>query len=346
VTKVGIIIPTMNRPDFLKRQLSYYASTRSPHPVYIGDASDSSQQHKNQLAINELQDKLKIHYFHWPGVNDRATITRLATHVEESFCAFSGDDDFLIPSPLTKCAEVLSCSLGYRTAQGKGVLFSTENDMALGTVNNISPYWTKKESLGESASLRLSQHSKKYWVPQFSVHRTDEFLEDSVHYEDIQNKTFGELLHSFTFATKGKSMFVDCLYLFRQSHSCRYFLPSMTDWITNENWYSSYKTFETVLTQILVDLDGLDETKATKLVKQSFSVYMDCVNVTSKKEFWDLSEIRMMLKHQPFIKDFVNFIKGHMSPSHHLTLPVMSTKRSPYYQDCLDVLNAVQNSSE
>ena len=38
--KVAILIPTMNRSDFLIRQLNYYANVKSQHPIYIGDASN------------------------------------------------------------------------------------------------------------------------------------------------------------------------------------------------------------------------------------------------------------------------------------------------------------------
>ena len=38
--KVAIIIPTMNRPVFLLRQLEFYELSDSLHPVYISDSSN------------------------------------------------------------------------------------------------------------------------------------------------------------------------------------------------------------------------------------------------------------------------------------------------------------------
>ena len=38
--RVAILIPTKNRSEFLIRQLKYYASVDSVHPIYIGDSSD------------------------------------------------------------------------------------------------------------------------------------------------------------------------------------------------------------------------------------------------------------------------------------------------------------------
>jgi len=52
--KVGIVIPTINRPDIVIRQLEYYAKVKSPHPVYIGDASNKENSKKLQTAIERL----------------------------------------------------------------------------------------------------------------------------------------------------------------------------------------------------------------------------------------------------------------------------------------------------
>ena len=48
--KVAILIPTLNRSDFLIRQLQYYATVENPHPVYIGDASDKENR-KGKINI-------------------------------------------------------------------------------------------------------------------------------------------------------------------------------------------------------------------------------------------------------------------------------------------------------
>ena len=50
--KVAILIPTKNRSDFLIRQLKYYASVDSVHPIYIGDSSDENDKEKILSIIN------------------------------------------------------------------------------------------------------------------------------------------------------------------------------------------------------------------------------------------------------------------------------------------------------
>ena len=44
ITRVGIILLTKNRADFVIRQLEFYKLSKSNHPVYIGDSSDFKQK--------------------------------------------------------------------------------------------------------------------------------------------------------------------------------------------------------------------------------------------------------------------------------------------------------------
>ena len=44
--KVSILVPTMNRPEFVLRLLEYYRSVNCIHPIYIGDASNEQNKHE------------------------------------------------------------------------------------------------------------------------------------------------------------------------------------------------------------------------------------------------------------------------------------------------------------
>ena len=241
--KVSILIPTMNRSEFLIRQLKYYASVKSPHPIYIGDASNNEHSQKIKYVIDKLSSKLKIIYNHWPEYNDRQTIQKLGKICNEKYCAFTGDDDFLVPNSLTKCAMFLKDNLDYRTAQGKAIFFSLKSNTPYGEILGLGPYWNKTESIEETCEKRILSFGSNYWVPQFSVHRSDEFIEDSINYAKVIDKSFGEILHSFTFICKGKSKFINTLYLFRQGHEFQYNLPNVLDWIYSSEWNPSFNFF-------------------------------------------------------------------------------------------------------
>ena len=67
--KVAIIIPTMNRADFLIRQLEYYKSVKSPHPIYIGDSSNK----KEKSCVKQDKRLKKVHF---AREKKKVTVTR------------------------------------------------------------------------------------------------------------------------------------------------------------------------------------------------------------------------------------------------------------------------------
>ncbi len=351
--KVSILIPTMNRSDFLIRQLQYYASVNSLHPIYIGDASTNDHIEKIKRAIDDLKT-IKIHYYHWPTLNDRETISKLGNIAKEKFCALTGDDDFLIPNSLTKCADFLERNIEYRTAQGKGIVLSLENDGVYGNLKDVSPYWLQKNDRTEtSARERLFNFSKNYWVPQFSVHRTEEFCNDSKFYAIIKDRSFGELLHSFIFIANGKSKTIDCLYLIRQVHSRRFSLPDTYDWITSENWYSSYNIFSNILTKVLVDKDGVDEDIAKSTVKQAFWTYLkDCINIKYYINYGNLSKDNIMgnitniIKKIPYSRNARDILVYLTQSSNKISKLSLLSKISPYHNDFIPVYMAITKSNK
>ena len=376
--KVAILIPTMNRSDFLIRQLRYYVSVGSPHPIYIGDASNIEHKERIENAIQELQSQINIYYYHWPEHNDRVTLTDLGKVAKESYCAFIGDDDFFVPRSLSKCAEFLERNPEYRLAQGKAAVFSLKEPGPFGAMNGVAPYWSKKEAEEKTGAERILHFCQNYWVPQFSVHRRNEFLDDSINYREITDRSFGEILHTFTFISKGKSKFIDCLYLFRQVHNARYTLPDSFDWITGPDWQPSYQIFHDTLTDALSSVDNISESKASEIVKQAFWAYLagGMLNkyqskygqTTSSKQNAIVNgkvnsrkSLRELVKKIPGAREVVNQlrnVKASIVPRQvdkmtkedrwairaekgELLLPALLHSSSPYHEDFLPVYEAV-----
>ena len=346
MSRVAILIPTMNRSEFIIRQLRYYASVKSPHPIYIGDASDKTHREKMEEEIRKLRREISVHYYHWPELNDRQTIKKLGETATESFCAYNGDDDFLIPNSLTICANFLRENPEYRTTQGKAILFLLEDCGAYGKIKTLGPYWLRKEANVVTGRERLLDFSRNYWVPQFSVHRTEEFVKDSEHYGSVQDKSFGELVHTHTFMIRGKTRFVDCLYLVRQAHDKRYLLPDIYDWITSKNWYPSYKLFINALTQALIEVDNIDEEKAREVVKEAFLTRLEngfrAKFANNKNGF--LMRMKNVAKQVPCVRSAYNILRSMCYPSKHLSLSVLLSKRSPYHKDFMPIYQSITAS--
>ena len=74
--KVAILIPTLNRPSFIQRTVMYYDSLKSPHPIYIGDASNTEIS-ENTLSFLKQIKNVEVKYFHWEGLTGEKTTNKL-----------------------------------------------------------------------------------------------------------------------------------------------------------------------------------------------------------------------------------------------------------------------------
>jgi glycosyltransferase domain-containing protein len=354
MSKVSILLPTMNRPDFLIRQLNYYANVKCPHPIYIGDASSLEINKKIESAIKIFSDLVNIHYHYLPGLNIRKTITKLAELSQEDYCAVICDDDYLVPDSLTKCAMFLKENLDFRTAQGKAIIFALNESGPYGSLKHSNNYWHTKSIEFSSASDRIKYFSTNYWVPQFSVHRKEEFLEDSIIYKDVEDESFGELLHCYTFICKGKSKFLDCLYLVRQVHDSRYVLSGMLDWITDEKWYVSYLKFIESLSIEISKHDCISREQGRSIVKEAFNQYLGNTIFSKLKHNSAIGSsyysqtlfgkvkvfMRNFAGHHPGLKKKMKWIYLSLFKSNQIfDFDVLLKKDSPYYKDCKSVYN-------
>ena len=265
----SIIIPTLNRSEFVIRQLRYYASVQCPHTIYIGDSSDLNHVEKTLSVVRELENKVKIVYKQYPELNDYQCLKELIRISDEEYIAYVGDDDFIIPNSLTKCEEFLKNNPGYRTAQGRGIVFSVPTNILYGKDLKIGVY-SLRSAEADCPVQRLDDYLRNYWVALFSVHRKDEFLEDQSNIEVITDRSFSEIMPNCLSIIHGKSKQLECMYLVRQVHQQRYTLLGALGWITSPNWYANYQIFHDSLTKALVERTSLDLDKSRSIVKQAF----------------------------------------------------------------------------
>ncbi len=277
---VGIIVPTLNRPDFVIRQLNYYASLNSPYNLYYSDAGNPENAKKIKDEIEKLKNKLNIVYLVSPAGNSIRAVIQLLTSVQEKYVAFMGDDDYWIPDAVNQCAEFLEKNPDYETAIGKSVTFKTENNAVFGKIKAIHDY-PRHSIEDDTASERLFN----YLGPNLSaitaaIMRTDHLLnyyQDSVEIKDANIR--GEILPSCLMLIAGKSKVIDKLGFVRQIHDSHFKLSDMFDWIlNNENWHSSYTLFKDRIVTALMAKDNISPEKAKQVFKQSlwfhFNKYM------------------------------------------------------------------------
>src|SRR3989344_4685774 len=116
--KVAIIVPTMNRPDYMLRKFRFYELVKSPHPLYIQDSSNEENAEKLKEMVGQFKT-LDITYQWVPPGKDY--VYQILPLIKEKYCFHMGDDDLIIPETISECADFLERHPDYGTCAGQQV---------------------------------------------------------------------------------------------------------------------------------------------------------------------------------------------------------------------------------
>lgn len=341
-TKVAIIIPSKNRPEYLLRQLNYYARVSSPHPVYIGDASDEINLKKIQEGIKKLKNSLELRFEHLPELGLVETKYRLFQKAQEQYACFIGDDDFQVPNSLTLCAEFLETHPEYASAHGYSVAIRIKNNEPLGEIIKIKDY-PRPELSSETAQKRIQEFFSRYYVTIFSVNRADSMRKAWSHYDELTDKGFNaEVLPCALLAAFGKSKRIDCLSLVRQIHTQHYKIKDFFDSVTDPEWTKNYNIFENILFREIIKIDHCDPKDIKKVFKPAFWKFLHHWSEIELREFYPAEKEKKpsfkekIKKELPFLLPVYKKIKPMISKKRYLHAEVVNPN-SPYAKDFSEI---------
>ena len=345
--RVGIVIPTLNRPDFVIRQLAYYAAAGSGIALYVADSTEREGFERVGRAVDSLQGSLSVVHLSLPGLNETEAIHRALDHVAEPYAVFVGDDDFLIPSGVIRAAEFLDSRPDYSSAHGVAVIASMASrpggDQHL---DYIRPY---RQRCVEEAGVaeRLCRFLGDYFVTLFSVHRTEDFREMMRRGNDVKATGMRELLESTLSVVIGKAGFVDTLFLVRVDHPGRYLLPDVFDRITSAEWQSAYDVFRRHMSDVLSERHGLGAAEADELVKKAYWRYL----AKSLSRRWNLRyatgggslvrKLRNLWNGVSTLPEAADVLRGYVPSRKRLSLPTLLGPSSPYHADFMPVYRSL-----
>lgn len=274
-TNVGIVIPTKNRPDFIIRQLEYYASLNSPHTVYIADSSDEEVAKRIKTKVDELKNIIKIEYYPYPPGDVVKCLIFLLSKVKEKYVCSIGDDDFRVPNTLTDCAEFLENNPDYESAVGQTVTIRVADHKAYGEITSIHDY-PKYPIESDKASERLIEFMGPHISSIIaSVIKTEDFIKyynTAWPYKDDNYR--GEIIPSCLMVINGKSKVIDKIDLVRQIHGGHFKIDDIFDQITGENWSETYRQSKNDLISALIQKENINEEQGEVIVKKAFWGYL------------------------------------------------------------------------
>lgn len=269
--KVAIIIPTMNRPDFVLRQFRFYELTESPHPLYISDSSNEENAKRIKDSIKQFK-KLNITYQWVPPGKD--CLYKLLPLVNEKYCIQTGDDDLIISSTISDCADFLEAHPNYGICSGKqvNIRFRKEDyNKPYGVIERHT------QPLGRSLEDDdMLVRTKNFWTKTFficfAVRRTE--TERSLRY---LTKNFSLVGHMMDFSIvsamliSGKCKVFDKLAYIMQISNIRYGTEygMGINLITSPFFSEQWKIYEDGFSEIIRQ-KGISQEESVKIVRSMF----------------------------------------------------------------------------
>lgn len=351
---ITLLIPTLNRSDYVIRYLYYLQKNDFKGCVYIGDSSDNWHLDRTKRAIKELKADFSIIHREYPGLKIFECIRKMLPLISTPYSMYINDDDLLIPKTLEQGVQFLNNHPDYSAASGHIIhclLRSKEvSDEIIYTTQGIL-----HPPEAESASQRLLNLFSNYNVIIFSIYRTEQIKAMWPSIQDLSDISLAtELLPCAMLAVQGKVKKFDRIFAVRQIHNRRYLMPDLYDWITSPNWLPSLEASKEYLAKALVEKDRISLNTAYKIIKQAFWSYL-CKGLQHKFQSRYgknnlQTRMKRTLKKIPIINDYLlpslRSIKSKISNSAEMALPALLDAKSPYHADFMPVYRAVTDSLE
>jgi glycosyltransferase domain-containing protein len=162
------LVPTHNRPLFLRRLMRFYTQFRPDFSFLVADSSGPVAAAENRSLIDGVRGELSVRYEHY----DLPFYEKIAVglgSVASPFVALCADDDFLFPNAVSRCAAFLVNEPSYASAMGHKALLNTTR---MGWRGN--PKLLKGYSIEHELPLDRCRQMAEKWISNFyAVHRTE-----------------------------------------------------------------------------------------------------------------------------------------------------------------------------
>lgn len=256
--RVAILIPTLNRPEFVARACRYYENAHVG--LLFGDSSPEEATRKRNLdAIGDCAANAQVYWM--PELYDAQegktrfgeVLEQLGKNAKEEgfvYCLHAGDDDFIIPDAVNAMAAWLDDHPEYVAAYGIRLRFGLDRKGPYGNIVHLSkcdyPDYDQDDPIA-----RMRAYFSAPFTMQFAVTRVDAWNE--IH-KDMAKKPvwyFGnEVLPNVLLALKGKSHFIPALSVVFQVNSERPFgwdTHTMYDLITHPKFSETFQEMRAMI---------------------------------------------------------------------------------------------------
>ena len=278
IPKCTIIIPTYNRPKYLRRILSYYNGFEENYNIIVADSSSNENKKLNKKSVL-IFSNLEIQYIDkYPSkIEPSHKITDALNYINTKYSVLCADDDFIIPNGINKSADFLENNQDFSCAHGHYISFNLKTDK-IGEKNLYwQPIYPYKSILFTNAKERLFFHFSSYHPTLYAVHRTDllkKIFKETIEFAD--DDRFGELLPSMLDLIYGKIKKLDIFYSAREMiiDSAGRTSKNFNDFTKDGTYVKKYIKFKTCLAKHLSKKSQLSIDESKKVIDEAMSAYL------------------------------------------------------------------------
>ena len=273
---ITILIPTYNRPGYLKRILGYYNELRVAYDIIVADGSSDETKEMNRETVSSFPSlriqhlakySSETHFLH--RFNDAIN------YVDTDYCVFCADDDFVTPTGMSQSADFLEKNPDFVAAHGRYVSFwleRRENEQDF----RWQPTYSDVSITLEHPEQRLTYHLSNYSPTFYAVQRTNILrLTLGEAARCTEDYRFGELLQSALALVYGKMKWLDVLYAGREKipGSAGRTSERLTDFMREGTYDQKYANFRECLSGHLSEQSGLDIEESNTLIDDAMTTY-------------------------------------------------------------------------
>ena len=300
---ISLLVPTKNRPSYVKRLLRYYSDLKFNGYIYILDGSNKEYSRNIINFIKQLNNK-KIIYFNdvgYPGMITKKYLSKVKT----DYVVQLGDDDYIIPEGINNCINFLDKNPDFSAAHGEGLIVTSSETP--NKIDHIDTY-VQTVRVENSAKERVFQHLSDNTQPNFSVFRTkifEKILSPVPNFEDSKlcpNRGISDYLIQTAMSvvcTKIKE--VPGLYIVRQITSVEFEYPHTRK---GKDFEKSIKYFIQKISNAICEKESLNYEEVGEYVKKGLNNYLNPKLKKILKSNKNLSDLRDNSKH-PFFNSFL-----------------------------------------
>lgn len=293
--KCTVVIPTYNRPTYLKRVLSYYHQYGNDLPIIIADSSSEENKRLNREIISSFHDT-SFSYLDKYDTNTHPfyKIIDALQQLSTEYCVLCADDDFVTLNGINQSVDFLEHNHDYTVAHGSYIYFRLEGNgqkkryfwlniycppefnSSFNSASGLRNCYTGSSITFPGAVERLRYKLADYPIPTFyAVHRTDFLrlaLEETM--KNTSDDSFGELLPTLLTIIHGKMKCLDVLYSARDASSAGTVYARLIKYLDAAKYNEEYAKFKDCLSMHLSAESGLDKEASGKVIDDAMASYL------------------------------------------------------------------------